>query len=93
MARTMFAILLQVGDVGNDDVDAEQFGFREHHARVDHQDVVPGAQGHHVHAEFAQSAERNSPQRRLAQLSHSSFLVETSYHAKSVHAPFPATTI
>ncbi len=62
------AVLLQVGDVGNDDVNAEQFGFREHHPGIDHHNVVSGAQSQHVHAELAKSAERNCPQRRLAQM-------------------------
>ena len=55
----MLAILLQIGDVGNDQVDAEQFGFGEHHAGVDDDDVVAEAQRHHVHAEFAETAEGN----------------------------------
>ena len=53
------AILLQIGDIGNNQVNAEQFGFGEHHARVNDDDVVTETQGHHVHAEFAETAERN----------------------------------
>src|SRR5439155_4309993 len=34
-------------------------GFREHHAGIDDDDVVAVAQRHHVHAEFAETAERN----------------------------------
>jgi hypothetical protein len=53
------AILLKVSDVGNDEIDAEKLGFREHHAGVDDEDVVADPQGHHVHAEFAEAAERD----------------------------------
>ena len=49
-------VLLQVGDVRDDDVHAEQFLLGEHQAAVDDDDVVARAQRHHVHAEFAQSA-------------------------------------
>ena len=58
-------VLLQVGDVGDDDVDAEQFLLGKHQAGVDHDDVVAAAKSEHVHAELAQSAERNGPQRRI----------------------------
>ena len=59
MPRTCCAILKQVGDVGNDDVDAQQLGFREHEAGVDDDDVVTPANGHAVHAEFAETAQGN----------------------------------
>ena len=50
------AVLLQIGDVWNDDVDAEKFDFGKHQAGVDDQDVVAIAQHHHVHSEFAETA-------------------------------------
>ena len=50
------AVLFQIGDIGNDEVDAEKLGFREHHARVDDENVVAEPQGHHVHAKFAEAA-------------------------------------
>src|SRR5579885_117796 len=53
------AILLEVGDIGDDEINTEEFGFREHHACVDDDDVVAVAQGHHVHAKFAEAAEGN----------------------------------
>ena len=59
------AVLLQVGDVGDDDVHAKQFGFGKHHPGIDHDQVVAVAQGQHVHAELAQAAQRNGPQGRL----------------------------
>ena len=63
------AILLEVGNVGNDEIDAEEFGFGEHHARVDNDDVVAVAKRHHVHAKFTETAQRNSEKglQRLAQ--------------------------
>jgi len=52
-------ILLEVGDVRDDDIDAEKFGLWKHHAGIDHNHVVPDAQDEHVHAKLAQSTERN----------------------------------
>jgi hypothetical protein len=54
----VLAILLEIGDVGDDEVDAEEFGFGEHHAGVDDEDVVTETKDHHVHSEFAETAER-----------------------------------
>ncbi len=53
------AILLQIRDIRNHQIDAQKFRFGEHHARVDDDDVVTEPQRHHVHAEFAEAAERN----------------------------------
>ena len=55
----VLAVLLEVSEIGRDDVDAQQFGFGEHHPGVDDDDVVAVAQGHAVHAELAQPAERD----------------------------------
>src|SRR6267142_986186 len=62
-------ILLEVGDVRNDKVNAEELGFREHHTGVYDDDVVAEAKRHHVHAKFAETAEGNCEKRlrRLAQ--------------------------
>jgi hypothetical protein len=49
--------LLQVGHVRNDPIDPEQFGIREHHARVDHDGRFTPAECEHVHAELAEAAE------------------------------------
>ena len=54
-----FPVLLQIGEIGRDDVDAEQFRIGEHHSRIDDDDVVAVTDGHRVHAELAQSAQRN----------------------------------
>src|SRR5581483_8543082 len=58
----LVAVLDQVGDVGNNDVHAEQFGLREHQAGVNDDDVVTPAHGHAVHAELTQPAQRNDLQ-------------------------------
>ncbi len=58
-AADVFAILLEVGEVGGDDVDAQEFGVGEHHAGVEHDDVVAIADGHAVHAELAEASERD----------------------------------
>src|ERR1700686_5713156 len=61
-AAHMFAIFEQVRNVGDDDVDAQQLGFREHKPRVYHDDVVAEADGHAVHTELAHPAQRNNMQ-------------------------------
>ena len=58
-AAYLMTIFEQIGDIGNDDVDAEQFGFGEHQAGVDDDDVIALADGHAVHAELAHAAQRN----------------------------------
>jgi hypothetical protein len=52
----VFAILSEIGNVGHDDVDAEEFRFREHEAGIDNDDVVFPAEGQAVHAEFPEAA-------------------------------------
>ena len=49
-------VLLQVADVRDDDVHAQQFLLGEHQSRVNHDDVLSATEGHHVHAKFAQTA-------------------------------------
>ena len=49
-------ILDEVGDVGDNDVDAEELGLGKHEAGVDDDDVVFIAEGETVHAELAESA-------------------------------------
>ena len=53
----VLAILLEVGDVGDDEVDAEELGFGEHHAGIDDEDIVTETKDHHVHSKFAETAE------------------------------------
>ena len=59
IARTMRFVLNQVGDIGHNDIHAQQLRLREHQARVDHDNVVFPAQREAVHAELAQPAEGN----------------------------------
>ena len=58
----LVAVLDEVADVGDDDVDAEQLFFGEHQAGVDDDDVVAAAEGEAVHAELAESAKRDNLQ-------------------------------
>ena len=55
-AADAVTIFGEIRNVGNDDVDAEQFGFGEHEAGVDDENVVSVADGHAVHTELAQAA-------------------------------------
>jgi hypothetical protein len=48
--------LQEVSDVGNDNIHSEQFGFGEHKAGVDDDNIVTIAHGHAVHSEFAKTA-------------------------------------
>jgi len=50
-------LLLQVRQVGDDPIDAEQFGIREHHPGVDDDRRLAPCQREHVHAELAEPAE------------------------------------
>ncbi len=61
-AAHMLAILEQIRNVGDDDVDAQQLGFGKHQAGVNNNDVVAEADGHAVHSELAQPAQRNNMQ-------------------------------
>ncbi len=53
----MLAVLQQVGDIGDNDVHPEQLGFGKHEPGVNDDDVVAPANGHAIHAKFAESAE------------------------------------
>ena len=55
----LLAVLDQIGDIGDDDVDAEQFVFGEHQPGIDDDDVIAPADGHAVHSELAESAQRH----------------------------------
>ena len=59
MALTFSRFSSEIADVGDDDVDAEELFFGEHQAGVDDDDVIVPTEGHAVHAELAQAAERN----------------------------------
>ena len=51
--------LLQIGEVRDDPVHAEQFGVRKHDTGIDHDGRLTPGERQHVHAEFAKPAERN----------------------------------
>ncbi len=50
---------LEVREIGNDQIDAEQIGLGKHRARVHDDGRVPTRDGHHVEAELAEAAERH----------------------------------
>ena len=56
------AILDEIGNIGNHDIDAEQFGFGEHQAGVDDNNIVAPANGHAVHTELAEAPQRDDLQ-------------------------------
>jgi hypothetical protein len=53
------ASLLQVREIRNDPIDAEQLRVGEHHARIDDDRRFVPAERQHVHAELAESAKRH----------------------------------
>ena len=61
-AADALAVFGEIRDVGDDDVDAEEFGFGEHESGVDDDDVITPADGHAVHAELAQAAQGDNLQ-------------------------------
>ena len=52
----------QIGNIGDNNVDAQQFGFGKHQAGIDDDDVVTPANGHAVHSELAQAAQGHNVQ-------------------------------
>ena len=55
-----FALVLQqICNVGNDDVNAEEFLVWKHDAGINDDDGSVRPECHHVHAEFAEPAQRN----------------------------------
>jgi len=51
----MLFVFNEVADIGDYDIHAQQFRLGEHQPGVDHDNVVFPANGHAVHAEFAES--------------------------------------
>ena len=58
-AADLAAVLNEVGDVRHDDVDAEEFFLGEHETGVNNDDVFAVVECEAVHAEFAESTERD----------------------------------
>ena len=59
------APFLQVGDVGDDQVDPEHLLVGEHQAAVDHDDLVAVLEDVHVLADLAHPAERDDAERLI----------------------------
>jgi hypothetical protein len=59
--------LAQVGEVGQDEVDPELVGRREHQPGVDDQDAAVVLDDHHVLADLAQAAEGQDAERPVGQ--------------------------
>src|SRR4029077_4977851 len=57
-AEHVAAAVEQIGDVGEDQVDAEHVLLREHQACVDDEDLFLPLQSPHVDADFAEAAQR-----------------------------------
>ena len=53
----LVAVLGQVADIGDDDVDAQKLFFGKHQAGIDDDDVILPPEGHAVHTELAQAPE------------------------------------
>ena len=56
-AADLSRVLLEESQVGHYQVYAQQLGFRKHHAAINDDDVLPVADGGHVHAELAQATQ------------------------------------
>src|ERR1019366_8292585 len=68
-------VFLEESQVGHHQIDAQQLGVGEHHAAIHDDNVFAVADGGHVHAEFAQSAQRYYLQLQISlQFTHSSSL-------------------
>ena len=68
------AALLEIGDVGDDEVDAEHLLVGEHQPAVDDDDVVAVLEHVHVLADLAHPAERDDAERLVVGWSASRFL-------------------
>ena len=64
----LLAVLLEVGDVGDDEVDAEHLLVGEHEAAVDDDDLVAVLEDVHVLADLAHPAERDDAERLIGSL-------------------------
>ena len=66
----LVAALLEVGDVGDDEVDAEHLLVGEHQPAVDDDDVVAVLEDVHVLADLPHPAERDDAERRVRAVGH-----------------------
>ena len=56
------AVFNEIRNIGNNNIDTQQFGLGKHQAGIDNDNVIAPAQGHAVHAELAQSAQGHNLQ-------------------------------
>ncbi len=72
-------ILLELPQIRDDEVDAEQLGLGKHHAGIDQDGRVTAGDDHHVHAELPEAAERDDFQRwRVSRRVHAGKRVRTA---------------
>ena len=57
-------VLLELPQIRDDQIDAEQVRLRKHHTGIDHDGRPAAGDDHHVHAELAEPAERDQFERR-----------------------------
>ena len=60
------SVLLQLPQVGDHEIHAEQLRLREHHTGINQDGRAAAGDDHHVHAELAKPAERDHIERRYA---------------------------
>ena len=77
------ALLLQVRQIRNDPIDAEQLGIREHDAGVDDDRRLAPGERQHVHAELAEPAERDRVRAAASAGRPSSVRVASRHHERS----------
>ena len=58
----------EVGDVWDDQVDAEHVRLREHQAAVDHDDIIAVLVGHHVQPDLPYSSQRNDAEAGMCEV-------------------------
>ena len=54
-AANFVCILLQVGEIGSDNINTQKFRFGKHHARIDDDNVIAVADCHGVHSELTKA--------------------------------------
>src|SRR5262249_39623154 len=58
--RSDFALVFEkIGNVRDDDVDAQKLFVEEHHTSIDNDDVAIRTKHHHMHSEFAEPPKKN----------------------------------
>ena len=86
------AAVLQVRQVGHDEIHAQQVRARKHHAGIDHDGGLPAGDGHHVHAELTDPAERDDLERVVGQKTPPACAAPWAYTRRQRHLPRARTT-